>query len=167
MNDLTIRPARAGEAHEVVRLWNAAAAWLASRGIDQWQYPPRLDRIAGSIERGECYLAEQDGRIIGTVTVDSYADPDFWQPNDEPENALYVHRMAITRDAAGQEVGTALLDWAADLAAKAGKKWLRLDAWRTNTGLHRYYAERGFRSVRVVNRANRRSGALYQRPITD
>jgi GNAT superfamily N-acetyltransferase len=52
-----------------------------------------------------------------------------------PERALYVHRMVVTRSAAGGDIGGVMLDWAADLAAGRGLAWLRLDAWRTNLRL--------------------------------
>lgn len=51
-----------------------------------------------------------------------------------------------------------------DQAARAGKTWLRLDAWRTNTALHDYYRRHGFTDVRIVDLPWRGSGALFQRP---
>ncbi|MEU5725052.1 GNAT family N-acetyltransferase [Micromonospora sp. NPDC047738] len=65
---------------------------------------------------------------------------------------------------AGRNIGGALLDWAARVAASRGCRWLRLDAWRTNEALHRYYERQGFSPIRVVELAHRGSGALFQRP---
>jgi GNAT superfamily N-acetyltransferase len=98
------------------------------------------------------------------VQVDSSADPEFWEEGDGPDAALYVHRMAVSRKAAGANVGAVLLDWATERAFEAGKTWLRLDAWKDNPGLHRYYEKVGFQLVRIVDLPHRRSGALYQRP---
>jgi hypothetical protein len=56
-----------------------------------------------------------------------------------------------------------LLDWAAKRAAEASKRWLRLDAWKSNPGLHRYYAAQGFSLFRIVDLRHRESGALFQR----
>lgn len=161
---LTIRPAVAAEVQIVASLWTEAAAWLASRGIDQWQYPPHLDRIERSVAAGECWLAIHR-EPVGTITVDGRADPEFWTPADEPETALYAHRMAVARWAAGQGLGAVLLDHAAHLAAAAGKRWLRLDAWRDNPGLAGYYRAQGFTEVRTVVLGHRRSGVLFQRPV--
>src|SRR5690349_3255097 len=164
MNHLHIRSARPDELAVVEGLLSEASTWLASRGIDQWQSPPHRDRIAAALEQGVCFLAFKDGKPIATMQVDDFADPEFWTPDDDPSAALYLHRMAVSRGVAGGAVGTTLLDWAAGRAAAQGKRWLRLDAWKDNEGLHRYYGAAGFTLVRIVNLPHRRSGALFQRP---
>ncbi|MEU2825736.1 GNAT family N-acetyltransferase [Streptomyces bacillaris] len=148
-------------------LLREASAWLASRSIDQWQYPPHRDRITEALEQGVCFLAFQGDKPIATIQVDDFADPEFWKPQDRPDAALYVHRMAVTRTNSGAGVGTSLLDWASERAAARGKQWLRLDAWKDNQGLHRFYKDAGFTLLRIVDLPHRRSGALFQRPTAD
>lgn len=160
-----IRQAVAADLRTVIDLWEHAASWLSERGIDQWQYPPREDRIKANIEAGECWLVEADGAPVATITVDEHADSDFWSADEAAEPALYVHRMVVRRDVAGLDLGSAMLDWAGQEAARQGKQMLRLDAWRTNEGLKKYYADRGFSHVRTVETADRSSGALFQRPV--
>ncbi|MER7839185.1 GNAT family N-acetyltransferase [Streptomyces sp. NPDC096040] len=164
MKDLHIRAGRPDELGAVEALLSEASAWLASRGIDQWQYPPHRDRITAALERGVCFLAFKDGKPIATVQLDDFADPEFWTPDDEPDTALYVHRMAVRRETAGIGVGVMLLDWASERAATQGKQWLRLDAWKDNQSLHRFYRGAGFTLVRITDLPHRRSGALFQRP---
>jgi len=163
MNDLHVRAARSDELEVVEGLLVEASKWLASRGIDQWQYPPHRDKIVKAIERGECFLAFRGDWPIGTIQVDDHADPEFWTSEDNPGNALYVHRMAISRSVAGEGIGTVLLDWAARRAAATGKPLLRLDAWKSNPGLHQYYLSQGFQLVRIVDLPHRQSGALFER----
>lgn len=160
---LLLRRAVPGDLDVVVALVEHAARWLGQRGLDQWQYPPRVARIAHGVDAGEVYLLEEDDQPIATITVDEHADPEFWTPADQPDTALYVHRMVVTRNAAGRGIGAALLDWASQRAQHSGKTWLRLDAWRTNTGLHAYYRSRGFQPIRTVTLPHRGSGALFQR----
>jgi GNAT superfamily N-acetyltransferase len=161
---ITVRPARADELDTVAELWDEASRWLGSRGIDQWQYPARRETIAHNIAAGDqCWLVEEDGRVIGTITIDDCADEEFWRPEDDPDDALYLHRMVTTREVAGREIGSALLDWASRRATSLGKRWVRLDAWRSNSALQRYYADRGFEHVRTVDLPHRQSGALFQR----
>ncbi|MGW9044119.1 GNAT family N-acetyltransferase [Streptomyces lydicus] len=164
MSDLEIRAARPDELVDVEELLIGASTWLADRGIDQWQYPPHRDRITAALRRGEVFLALREQRPIATIQVDGFADPEFWQASDQPDSAFYVHRMAVSRQAAGEEIGAVLLDWAAERAAAAGKAYLRLDAWKDNPGLHRYYRATGFDLLRIVDLPHRRSGALFQRP---
>lgn len=163
MTDLTIRPARPDELDVIEDLLREASAWLASRGIDQWQFPPHRDRITRALEHGEVFLAGIDSQPIATLQLDAHADPEFWNPADEPGDALYIHRMAVSRRYAGAGIGGKLLDWASDRAAAAGKPWLRLDAWKDNPGLHRYYESQGFTMLRVIDLPHRGSGALFQR----
>ena len=160
-----IRRAQSDEAGTVADMWAEAGRWLAERGSDQWQYPARADRIAASIAAGECWLLGCGDEALATLTLDERADPEFWTPVDDPSSALYVHRMVVRRLAAGAGLGGQLLDWAAGRAADAGKRWLRLDAWKTNEALRRYYEAQGFMLVRVVDLPHRGSGALYQRPV--
>jgi GNAT superfamily N-acetyltransferase len=160
---LEIRPASQDELDLVEGLLTGATQWLASIGSDQWQFPPHRERLLESMSRGECFLAYRDGRPVGTLTVDEHADPEFWQSEDDPSSAMYVHRMAVARDVAGQAVGSKLLDWAVARAAAAGKPLLRLDAWKTNKALQQYYLGQGFTLVRLVDLPHRGSGALFQR----
>ncbi|MFD5086493.1 GNAT family N-acetyltransferase [Kitasatospora sp. NPDC058406] len=163
MTGLEMRAATPDELPLVEELLTSAGAWLASLGSDQWQFPPRRERLLDSMSRGECFIALRDGEPAGTLTVDEQADPEFWRADDEPETALYVHRMAIARAVAGQAVGAQMLDWAAARAAAAGKVRLRLDAWKTNPALHLYYLRQGFTLVRMVDLPHRQSGALFER----
>ncbi|HEY9412277.1 MAG TPA: GNAT family N-acetyltransferase [Jiangellaceae bacterium] len=168
---LTIEKATLADEPTVRALYNEAIAWLAEQGSDQWQPEAMkarkpVDRVMHEeIERGDVYLVREGGEPIGTFALDDYADPEFWTAEDGPDDGLYIHRMVVARSAAGRDIGAAMIDWSADQVARAGRKWLRLDAWITNTGLHDYYRRQGFEYVRTVNLPWRPSGALFQRPV--
>lgn len=163
---LTIRRARPQDLVAVAQLLTDAAAWLAELGTDQWQEPVtgrRRDRIAAGIAADDVWVVDRDGEIVATITVDEHADPEFWEPLDDPGSALYAHRMVVARSGAGQGIGATLLDFAGQLAAAAGRTWLRLDAWSSNTALQDYYRQQGFEHIRTHRYAHRGSGALFQR----
>ncbi|WP_179166811.1 GNAT family N-acetyltransferase [Streptomyces sp. CB03238] len=161
---VTIRPASPSEADVIACMWDEAAGWLKSKGVDQWQYPANKDKIAQDIDHLHAYVAGRGADYLGTITVDTFADPEFWLPDDAPDSALYAHRIIVRPTADVAELGTALLDWASEKAAQFNKAWLRVDAWKTNAKLGRYYESQGFEHVRTVDLPHRRSGALYQRP---
>ena len=166
---LTIRRATPADIDAVLGLVTDAVRWLAERGSDQWQYTTERHRMAieRATMRGEVWMvSDSTGATIATITLNAHADPEFWTAEDDPDDALYVHRMAVARSASGQKVGSALLDWASRQAVDAGKKWLRLDAWANNTALQDYYRQRDFQSVRLLRFGHRGSGALFQRPAT-
>jgi GNAT superfamily N-acetyltransferase len=166
---LVIRKATPADLDTVLTLVMDVVRWLAERGTDQWQYPVERHRqsLSRTLARGETWLASDASSTVATITLNDYADPEFWTPADTPDDALYVHRMVVTRDRRGQHIGAALLDWAGRQATHRGKKWLRLDAWSTNPELHAYYHNMGFQHVRTLILPHRGSGALFQRPASD
>lgn len=151
---------------EVAEMWTRSAAWLRGEGLDQWQYPVKWDNIRTSVATGACWLVtDHEGRTSGTITIEFKADP-YWDLSEDPDDALYVHRMVVETHARGRELGSALLDWAARSARQAGKSWLRLDAWKSNPALHQYYLDHGFTLVRIDDNPTDPSGACFQRPAT-
>jgi GNAT superfamily N-acetyltransferase len=171
---LTFAAATPEDEPTIRALQEEAIAWLATQGTDQWQ-PAAMRRrlkhraadrgLTSAIERGEVFLACEGEDVVGCLTLDEYADPEFWSPEDDPASALYVHRMIVRRSSAGRDVGRAMLDWCAREAARRGRTKLRLDAWRTNHSLHRYYERQGFHLVRTVSLEHRGSGALFEREL--
>ncbi|MFI7680359.1 GNAT family N-acetyltransferase [Actinophytocola sp. NPDC049390] len=166
MDTVTVSRATSADVGVVADMWVRAAAALADVGLDQWQYPVKLDNIRAAIAAKTCWLVRDPAEtVVGTITVDRNADPAMWLPEDHPDEALYLHRMVTEPAAKGIELGSALIDWAARRAIEVGCKWIRLDAWRSNPGLWRYYADRGFELVRVVPDPSG-SGACFQRDAT-
>lgn len=136
-------PARTPDLETVLSILEGAARWLASRGIDQWgpESSPR-QRIVDCVERGEVYLFRVDGRPVGTLVL-QWSDEETW--GGVADDAGYVHGLVIRREWAGRGLGRALLKWAEDRAAAAGREYLRLDCAAENRALSAYYERAGFR----------------------
>jgi len=161
---MIVRSAGPGDLDAVLDLFREASQWLALKGVDQWQWEPRIEQIRGDIEQGNVFVGEDNaGNIISTVTVDTFADPDFWRSEDDPGSALYIHRMIVARGHAGRGIGDVLTRWVEQFAAALGYDYVRLDCYRSNTGLHRYYKAHGWSHVRTVDAPWRPSGSLFQR----
>ncbi|MGH3811609.1 MAG: GNAT family N-acetyltransferase [Pseudonocardiaceae bacterium] len=158
---MLIRRALLDDLPAVQRLLAEASRWLRSRGIDQWPTPFPIDRLQPSVERGETYLLWDDLTPVGTLTLDEVGDPEFWEPHP-PDDALYIHKMAVARSRAGQGIGALLLAWSADEALNRDRRWLRWDAWKSNQDLQAYYRRLGGKHLRTVDLAHRSSGALFQ-----
>jgi len=78
--------------------------------------------------------------------------------------------MASAVGRSGEGLGSLMLSWAQDWAARSGFDSLRWDVWRTNKQLQDYYQSIGGRYIRTVHADHRWSGALFQIParrITD
>jgi GNAT superfamily N-acetyltransferase len=78
---------------------------------------------------------------MATVSLE-WSDALFW-PN-AADDSIYLHRLAVRRAHAGQEVGKRLLYWAGPQTAAAGRKYLRLDCMAENPALCHYYLMCGF-----------------------
>ncbi|WP_350279321.1 GNAT family N-acetyltransferase [Kribbella sp. HUAS MG21] len=142
---------------------SAATARLHARGINQW--PPRfaVSKVLPDIQAGRAYVVrDEQGGAVGTAILSEHGDSDFWTPDELAEPAYYVSKIATVDGYSG--LGSALLDWCGREAARRGGTLLRLDAWRTNSDLQKYYLAQGFRHVRTVELPHRNSGALFERP---
>ncbi|MFG2210521.1 GNAT family N-acetyltransferase [Streptomyces sp. NPDC048638] len=144
-----------------------AARWLQAHGSDQWStpYPPEL--LLESVTAGEVYLFLPTPRAapVATVTLDRKAEPVLWTEEERREPALYVHKLTLAQPGSGGGLGARILNWCGDQAARGGARWLRLDAWTTNTRLHAYYENLGFTHLRTVHDPEAyESGWVAQRP---
>jgi ribosomal protein S18 acetylase RimI-like enzyme len=142
---MKIRAARPHEIDVVLDVLADAASWLRKRGVEQW--PGRFERdwVLPAIERGETWLAERCGEVVGSLVV-QWQDPLFWA--GYPDDAGYLHRLAVRLH--GEAMGAHLLRWAEHHAADAGKMYLRLDCVASNESLRSYYERAGYERIADV-----------------
>lgn len=135
---LTLESATSDDIDDLLAVLDEAAAWLRTKGVEQWPKRFKAAWVGPAVERGETWLARLDGAVAGTITLD-WDDP-LW--SDLDGSAGYVHRMAVTRSAPG--LGATLLTWTAATTRALGCTYLRLDCVSTNTRLRTYYESQGF-----------------------
>ncbi|MFJ9683589.1 GNAT family N-acetyltransferase [Streptomyces sp. NPDC101194] len=113
---------------------------------------------------------QTDHKTAGTIILTAEAEEGLWSEAELSEPSMFINKLTVAQECAGQNLGGRLLEWAGDRAYRASTKWLRLDAWTTNARLQRYYLDQGFEHVRTVleggavNGGPRVSGWLAQRP---
>ncbi len=141
--DLLIRQATINDAEAVSSVLQEAAAWLEQQGMPLWRNNElAVERIAADIETGIFFVAEFADEIVA-VTQFQLTDKVVW-PDALPDEAAYVHRLAIKRQYARQGISTQLLHWAAARAQKLGRNFLRLDTEFTRLRLRGMYEKFGF-----------------------
>jgi ribosomal protein S18 acetylase RimI-like enzyme len=147
---LEVREARPADLAAVVSMLEEAARWMLRRGIEGWT-PDGFsrERIAVLIESGEMYLAVLDGRPAGTFTL-QWSDTETW--GDVPDDAGYIHGLAIRREFAGKGLGREMLRRAEQTVSRSEREYLRLDCVADNDALNEYYRQAGFarRGIAVV-----------------
>ncbi|SED46355.1 Acetyltransferase (GNAT) family protein [Streptomyces sp. 2231.1] len=112
-----------------------AAAWLSQIGTDQWQRPYPADKLLATVEAGEVFMVREGATTAATITLTPEAETGLWTEDELREPSLFINKLTVARTHAGRNVGGRLLDWASDRAFHAGARYLRLDAWTTNTAL--------------------------------
>ncbi|MDX2974512.1 hypothetical protein [Kribbella solani] len=143
----------------------AATARLHARGIQQWPDRFATAKVLPDIESGNAYIVWDGQDAVATTILSPNGDRDFWTSEELADSAYYVSKIATASGYGG--LGSAVLDWCGGQAARLGGRLLRLDAWRTNFDLQKYYLSQGFHHVRTVELGHRNSGALFERPARD
>lgn len=144
-DDLTISPIEPDHAAEVVDVLIRVAAWAESVGPRLWtaeDFP--LDVYVAHARAGELFGGFLGGRLISCMLLQT-EDPVYW-PEASGGEALYLHKLAVDRSAAGRGVGVAMINWACAAAHRLGASFLRLDTLPSGV-LPNLYAGLGFEPV--------------------
>ncbi|MGR8010866.1 GNAT family N-acetyltransferase [Streptomyces hypolithicus] len=143
-------------------LYDQAARWMRSRGIEQWQ-PGGKDEEHFRLrtQEGEVWLAEAGG--VAGVVLGAY---ELWWDDEpawgvRPPEAGYVHRLMTDRTAAPAGLGRTLLAHAERRIAEAGRELVRLDCLTSNPRLRTYYEAAGYE---VVGAERVKAGAVGEAP---
>ncbi|PKV85416.1 GNAT family N-acetyltransferase [Streptomyces sp. TLI_146] len=139
---LTFRRASQEDVPALVALYDRAARWMQSTGIDQWQPGEKdADHFRRRIAEGEVWLALTDGGVAGAYEL-WWRDEPAW--GVRPPEAGYVHRLMTDRTLAPAGTGRALLAHAEQRIAAAGRPLSRLDFKASSPGLRTYYERAGY-----------------------
>ncbi len=141
--------AAAGDTEEVMALLVRTAQWLQSKGSTQWSElleGKDVHGMAQSILDGDVFVFKnKENKMVGVVMLPQKAsawDLELWE--DDIEEAIYLHRLAIDRNTAGKNLGADILDWVTNGISFNGKSVIRLDCIASNESLNRFYSGAGF-----------------------
>lgn len=172
-----MRIARATAAHldSVLGLIEDARSWLWTKDTDQWEKPwpnpsARDARVLKGLQNGKTWIVWDEDKPAATVTIATAHNPAVWsKPEctcDLAERAVFVHRLITSRKYAGCGLGAELIDWVGLRGRHKNRaRWIRIDVWSSNTGLHDYYMSKGFEPCGKCADPDYPSGALFQKPV--
>jgi hypothetical protein len=159
----------------ILRLISEAREYLEGKGTDQWSkpYPTEAERDARvwrGLMREATWIVWAGQKAAATVTVARKPNTAVWQGAicnlDEP--AVYAHRLIIDRQFAGEGLGADLIDWTGVYGHREwGAKWIRIDVWTTNKGLHDFYMKKLFDPCGTAADPGYPSGKLFQKSVSD
>lgn len=157
---MRLRKTREDEIDEAYEVIEQARRRIASLGIDQWQNgSPNRGLLVGDVERGEGYVAESDGVLVGNVMLTcteegcyNAIDGQGWLTACEPGHPDYlvVHRFAVADDALGQGVAKFMLGEAEKLARQLGKRSVRIDTHEGNVPMRTLLSRCGYTECGTV-----------------
>lgn len=158
---LEIELALPPDMNTVIGILQDAAYWLLSKQLPTWQPNAFEPVVIPAIARGEAYLAKLDGQPVATFIL-QWSDKPFW--GDRPDEAGYIHKLAVVRAAAGKSIGNYILKWAEAKIAATGRKYLRLDCKQDNPTINQYYQQAGFNLCGVTTVGNFKAN-LYEKVV--
>lgn len=172
---LQIVRASAQDRDIVLGLIEDARSWLWSKDTDQWDKPwpdpaARDERVLAGLRNEKTWIVWDGDIAAATITITTRRNNAVWAKPactaDLAERAVFVHRLITSRKYAGLGLGAELIDWAGLRGCREyGARWIRIDVWRTNTGLHDYYMSKGFRPCGTCADRDYPSGALFEKPV--
>jgi len=137
--EIVIRQAEPGEFEAI-----GDVAVIAYRTIepDLGGYDARLRDVAGRARHGTVLVAVADGRVVGTATY--VGDPSSpLSESDDPDDAG-LRMLAVSPDAMGGGIGTALVNETIERARADGRRRLVLLSRPTMKAAHAIYDRLGF-----------------------
>lgn len=101
-----------------------------------------------SLEKGELFVLDGSSANDAAVILNSSGNEGYagvlWGVDCSPEEVLVPHALAVDPARQGQGIGTLVMRDILELAAKTGKKTVRLDILNGNTAAERLYVKAGF-----------------------
>jgi len=132
---LTFRKAVPSERDDAQRiLWAAFTPYVRNLGREIAAHHYAF--LAAAIERGEVYLALEDGEIVGVAET------------KRREDGIYIDRLGVAPARQGGGLGSFLLARLEDIARSSGLKELSLETAEMAEGNIRLYRRHGFEIVR-------------------
>ena len=102
------------------------ANWLTNKGETLWDARETSREALRAVTRNGELVVGHAGSAPAACMFLHRSDPDFW-PEDGPDEALYVHRLAVARRFAGLGFSRAMLAFAESEARRMGRPYVRLD----------------------------------------
>jgi GNAT superfamily N-acetyltransferase len=134
---------------DITHLLHRAYARLGAMGLNYTAVDQTPQTTAERITGGQCYVAEVEAKLVGTIVVKpTYATNEceyFTRPG-----VAAVHQFAVDPTTQGQGIGRALLQVCETWASKQGFRELAMDTAEQAQHLITLYTGLGYRQVGFV-----------------
>lgn len=175
---LTIRPAVPQDVPAVAEMLEEVIEHLhrSGKNYPNWHHGkyPTPAVPAAALARGDLYVVEQDGEIVGTVTINALQAPQYaempWRVDAAPEQVRVIHTLATRPAVRGSGLSRRLLAYAEELARRQGAVVMRLDTFHQNAPARHLYEDTGYVHIGYVNFSDIRPEgepyAIYEKSLS-
>ncbi len=166
MTTITLRRLRPDDSiDELTAMLRRAFARHGNRGLNCTCVDQTPDITRQRIGQGECLVAVDRSRIVGTVTLQE-ADPWAEIAWYRHPNVGSLHQLGVDPDVQHHGIGAALLRAAESWAARHRFEALALDTPEPARHLHAYYEGQGYTRLTTVHIAGRNYlSAVFNKPM--
>jgi ribosomal protein S18 acetylase RimI-like enzyme len=151
-----------------ISLMHEAGTWLqrSGRGHSIWWQPQNMNPqfLAQHTESEEFYTALINGKPAASMVIQETERNQSWKPIDgeNPQKALYLHWLCVSRDFAGQGLPRKMIDFAIKEAKAKDFSRLRLDTEADQPKLCHLYESHGFKLMGTQVEEDGHQTAFYQ-----
>ncbi|KHD86043.1 GNAT family N-acetyltransferase [Heyndrickxia ginsengihumi] len=126
---------------------------------DQWDehYPLKTD-FEADISGRSLFVAEEDGKVIGSVTVDQH-EPEAYNILDFQNNtpAFLMHRLVVDVYQRGKGIAKQLIQFAEHLAIEHHCPYMKTDTYAKNKKAFSLFTSEGYTLVGEIRREEKDS----------
>jgi ribosomal protein S18 acetylase RimI-like enzyme len=147
MSVIQVQPATKNDLSAIVALFKKVIRILHASGNHQWDdnYPTASTFIA-DVEAKQLWIVEQAGQLAGVAAITTEQPPEYANAGlNIEENALVIHRLAVSPEFRGAGVASALMLHAEELARASGIAALRVDTNKRNESALRLFTRHQYR----------------------
>lgn len=148
------RRAEEKDMERLMEIVNDAREYMEECGFVQWtEEYPRRDHIFEDIIKEECYVWEEEGDVLGMMTICLGGEPLYdagevaWNTK-KPYGA--IHRFAVAKEARGKGIAGKLFEAGEEFCFKNHCKGIRIDTYRENYTMRNFLKKNQYEQCGVV-----------------
>ncbi len=139
---------RNDQPEEFLNIVREVGQWLAGSGQEMWEVDSlTAENLIDDYTRGNCYVMyadRGDGPEVPAATfILQWEDP-LYYPDVLPNTVGLIHKVAIRRQFAGQNLFLSMLDFCRAECLNRGVHEIQLETDATRPALLRFYERHGF-----------------------
>lgn len=148
-NNYSIRKAELHNLIEVLYIYRTCVIEMNRRGFFNWNsaYPSR-EQLFNDIHAGNLFIYIENYTVLGVVCLNEEEPEEYKNLKfNQPEKALYVHRLAVHPEFMNNKIGSKMMSFASEYGKNHGFKSVRLDVICSNPSAIKLYTNSGYEKI--------------------